>query len=479
MKKEILIGIDAGSTHLKAALYELNGKKIDIRHRRVKVCHPIPEYSEYDTEEIYSQLCSCLNELLTPQYIPVAIGISSFGESIVPVDTHGNPLDRMIAWYDMRGQNKISALAKQYGYTNLYSLTGQSPSGKFTLAKLLWIRDTKPYLLQRTHCFLFMQDYLAFRLTGHLCTEYSLASRSMLFDTSRLTWSKELLEICEIKEHQLPSIIPSGFSAGMVTNEAAQATGLPANIPVILAGHDHASASVAAGITDTTVILDSLGTSETSVFTASSAKKQSFQINNIGFYPYYKKQLRCISSIQGCGFSIEWMAKLLFDDKIFEEFFSHASQVASEAADAPIFLPYLRGLQESPDASAAFHGLKDIHTRNSLCYAVLEGLCFEYKRRLLGAQLCTDSNFLRVRAAGRLSQEPVFMQLKADVLERPVEILSESEAVSQGAAILAGKYCDYIANWKPHIQTVYTPGENKDFLRLRYANYQEKVFSAS
>lgn len=474
-KPQILIGIDAGSTHLKTALYHLDGKRIDVRRRRVRVFHSGPGYSEYDAKEIFSQLCSCLAELRIQEYEPIAIGISSFGESIVPVDEHGTPLDRMIAWYDMRGQALIDTLSQRYGPAKLYSLTGQFPSGKFTLAKLLWLKEHNPGLLRRTHCFLFMQDYLAFCLTGNLCTEYSLASRSMLFHTSRLAWSEELLRICGIQRSQLPTVIPSGSSAGAVTKEAAEAAGLLPNIPVILAGHDHASASIAAGITEPAWILDSMGTSETSVFTASAIKKQDLLTHAIGSYPYYQDLFRCISSIQSCGASIEWIAGLLFDKDIYEHFFADAKQFMHKETDAPLFLPYLRGVQEAPGVSASFSGLRDIHGREALCYSVLEGLCFEYKRRLQSAQSCTGSAFLTVRAAGRLSREAVFMQLKADILGKPVEIIAEPEAVSQGAAILAGRYCGCITDWNPGISAVYLPGERSHFLRSRYLRYQERV----
>lgn len=475
MRKEVLIGIDAGSTHLKAALYNLKGELVDIRHSRILTYHSEPSFSEYDGEEVFSQLCAILKELLTPEYIPVAVGISSFGESVVPVDSEGNTLDRAIAWYDMRGQDSIDKFSDRFGLSRLYAITGQFPSGKFTLAKLLWMKENAPQLLNKVYCFLFMQDYLAYRLTGNFCTEYSLASRSMMFDTSTLKWSQDILSEGGLSIEQMPTVIPSGTSGGTVTPKASALTGLPSGIPVILAGHDHSSASVAAGIRGSDAVLDSLGTSETSIFTECAVKHNMPQSESIGFYPYIQGQWQYLSSIQGCGFSIEWMAKLLFEEPVFPKFFQVAKNAVEKSMDTPLFLPYLRGLQESPHASGVITGLRDIHNRDSLCCSVLEGLCFEYKRRLESAESFTGFPFSCVRVVGRLSGEPVFMQLKSDILEKPVEVLAQPEAVSQGAAVLAGMYSGCITDWKPDILTVYLPGGDSSLYRDKYGQYLNLV----
>lgn len=475
MKQKIVIGIDAGSTHLKVGIYTLSGKLITLRHKHVQIYHSRSEYSEYDADEIFLQLCECLKELLLPEYIPVAVGISSFGESVVPVDSQGRVMDKVIAWYDMRGQKLMEEISHHFETLELFHMTGQFPSGKFTLSKLLWMKENKPGLLKNAHCFLFMQDYLSFRLTGTMCTESSLASRSMLYDISKKCWSQRLISLCGLSASQLPTVVPSGTEAGTVTRNAASLTGLPKGIPVILAGHDHASASIAAGISGNDTVLDSLGTSETSLFNGASIPITNLYTAGIGFYPYCERQIRCISSIQGCGFSIEWMAKMLFHQDIFASFFFAADTARKNHGDEPIFLPYLRGLQESANASGTLFGLKDIHTKESLCYAVMEGLCFEYKRRLQSVQSCARQPFSTVRVVGRLSQQIPFMQLKADILQKNIEVLAEPEAVSQGAAILAAKACGYIISWKPKISAVYFPCEDFEYYAKRYEHYITKV----
>ena len=143
--------------------------------------------------------------------------------------------------------------------------------------------------------------------------------------------------------------------------------------------------------------------------------------------------------------------------------------------DAPLFLPYLRGLQESPAAAGSLTGLRDIHSRESLCYSVLEGLCFEYKRRLQSAERCTGTSFSRVRAVGRLSHENVFLQLKADILGKPIDVLAQPEAVSQGAAVLAGKFCGLIRKWKPDITVSFLPSSEKKYFKIRFEQYLQEV----
>ena len=321
-----------------------------------------------------------------------------------------------------------------------------------------------------------MQDYLSFRLTGSLCTEYSLASRSMLYDIAKKEWSREILRAAGLSADYLPRVIPSGSVAGTVSPDASRMSGLPAGIPIVLAGHDHASASIAAGIASSELVMDSLGTSETSVFASDSVCLTETDRQVISFYPYYQGRCRFISSIQGCGFSIEWAARLLFDTDIYSQFFQNAETgLELRPFELPLFVPYLRGLQECRDASGSFIGIKEFHGRPDFCASVLEGLCFEHKRRVLQAERAIHTAFSTVRVSGRLSQYPVFMQLKADVLQKKVEVLSQPEAVSLGAAILAGKACGCLSSWTPTTAFCYQPQSSALPYQERYLRYSKTV----
>lgn len=471
MREEVIIGIDAGSTHLKTGIYSLKGDLLSIKHFRVPVYHSKPGYSEYKPEEIFCQMCRHLQEQLADSYHPAAIGISSFGESFVPMGADGSPLSDMIAWFDMRGEELINSLAEKSGTAFLYHLTGQYPSGKYALAKFLWLRKHNPDIIRKTHCFLFMQDYLAFRLTGQLCTDYSLASRSMLYDIREKKWDPGLLEQCGIHPSQLPIPLPSGGMCGKITSHASQFTGLPQGIPVVLAGHDHASASVAAGLKGKNIVLDSMGTSETAVFSSYDIDIEKAFSSRLCSYPYLKNERRIIASIQGCGASIEWLAGLLFEKDIYRRFFQSAQSGKIVREAAPVTLPFLRGVQEFPSLSASVLGLKDFHKKEDLCYSLLEGLCLEYLRRLKAGERICNTEFHTIRAVGRLSAEAVFMQLKADITGKTVEVLGQSEAVSQGAAILAGLFCGCISIWQPEIKTIYFPSNDLAFYKHRFQKY--------
>lgn len=473
MRKEVIIGIDAGSTHLKTGIYSLKGDLLSIKHFRVPVYHSKPGYSEYKPEEIFCQMCRHLQQQLADSYYPAAIGISSFGESFVPISANGSSLSDMIAWFDMRGEELINSFAEKSGAAFLYQLTGQYPGGKYALAKFLWLRKNHPDLIRETHCFLFMQDYLAFRLTGRLCTDYSLASRSMLYNITEKKWDPGLLEQCGIHPSQLPIPLPSGSMCGKITSHASQFTGLPQGIPVVLAGHDHASASVAAGLKEKNIVLDSMGTSETAVFSSYDIDMDKAFSSRLCSYPYLKNERRLIASIQGCGASIEWLAGLLFEKNIYRHFFQSAQSKKIVKEMAPVTLPFLRGVQEFPSLSASVMDLKDFHKKEDLCYSLLEGLCLEYLRRLKAGEKICNTEFNTIRAAGRLSTEPVFMQLKADITRKTVEVLDQSEAVSQGAAILAGLFCGCISIWKPEIKTSYSPSNDFDFYKQRFQKYIE------
>ena len=146
----MIIGIDAGSTHLKTGIYSLKGDLLSIKHFRVPVYHSKPGYSEYKPEEIFCQMCRHLQEQLADSYHPAAIGISSFGESFVPMGADGSPLSDMIAWFDMRGEELINSLAEKSGTAFLYHLTGQYPSGKYSREKRSF-REIRPGYYTEPH----------------------------------------------------------------------------------------------------------------------------------------------------------------------------------------------------------------------------------------------------------------------------------------------------------------------------------------
>ena len=477
MKQDVLIGIDAGSTHLKAGIFDLSCNLIEIHHQRVHVYHSTPGCSEFDAEEIFLDLSIILKKVMSSgKYNPLAIGISSFGEAVVPIRADGSVLSRMITWYDMRGQNDILNFAELLGIENLYRKTGQYASGKFTLSKLLWMQRVQPRLLADTYKFLFMQDYLAYRLTGNIRTDYSLASRSMLCDIENLSWSSEIAEASSLPLSLFPEIIASGESAGAVSAEGSEATNIPEGIPVVFAGHDHASASVAADIQGRQIAVDSLGTSETCVTSGPPGDLKTLFDRNIAFYPYCDFENRFLSSIQGCGGAIEWLTNLLFKKDEYALFFSHANEMTAAPEECPVFIPFLKGIQEIPGLYGMIHGLKDQHHKEHLCYSLLEGLCFEYRRRLEQIEAATNKHFNSIRATGRLSAEPVFMQLKSDVIKRPVEVPAFHEAVCLGAAVLAGKKIGFLSDWKPTISHTYYPNdENSGKLSDRYDLYLKMV----
>lgn len=469
------IGIDVGTTNIKTAAFDQNGVRLAYAEHSVAVFHSKQAFSEYDAELLWDGVCTCLRELEFWGCTPNAVGVSSFGECMFPLDSSGMPLGRGVAWFDMRASQEAAQMEDDLGSEWLFRTTGQRSSAKFSASKLLWTRKHMTSLFNKTSRFLSAMDYIAFRLTGHYATDFSMASRSMLFDTGRKMWSPRMLEYCGLREEQLSKVYAAGEIVGSITRQAEDITGIPAGTPVTLGGHDHSCAMVAAGADGVEILLDSLGTSETAVF----AGRQPLDVSKlyegaISFYPYRRESennYRYISSLQACGASIEWAATA-FAGGDFDAFFRQAEV----GENAPLYMPFIRGLQESSNVKGAFLGLQDSHSREDLCRGVLEGICFEQKRRIesMEKHIGKLNESIHLRAVGKLSTNSVLMQLKADIMEKPLEPLAYEQAVCLGAAHLAAGTVNHTLQVPMLIEHSYLPNiSQREKYREQYNEYMK------
>jgi len=467
------IGIDVGTTNIKTAAFDENGTQLASAEKAVQVFHSRNEYSEYDAVLLWEGVCLCLHELGLQGVCPDAVCVSSFGECMFPLDADGVPLAKGIAWFDMRASDEAFCFESDFGSIKLFGITGQRCSAKFSAPKLLWMRTHMADVFNRTHRFVTAMDYIAYRLTGTFATDFSLASRSMLFDTGKRDWSNEILEYCGLRKEQLSNLYAAGEMTGRVTDDAGKITGISAGTPVTLGGHDHSCAMMAASADKTDILLDSLGTAEMAVYARPGLTDFTPLYNDaICFYPYSREgenSFRYISSLQACGASIEWAAKM-FAEGDYDRFFEQAAR----SKDAPVYLPFIRGLQENNHMLGAFTGLKDTHGQAEFCMAVVEGLCFEQKRRIDAMQQFIDfmGDRMHLRAVGKLSSTSLLMQLKADVLNRSVETIAHEYAVCLGGARLAAGMCGQEMKIEKLVECTYEPrtGEWERYQR-RYESY--------
>ncbi|HEX9117142.1 MAG TPA: FGGY family carbohydrate kinase, partial [Anaerolineae bacterium] len=261
----LLYGLDLGTSTIKAAAYDPEvGRTVALCARPTPVEHLANGWSEHDPEALWQAAAGCLRALRqqVPDRAVAGLAIASFAEAGIALDQHLRPLYPIIAWYDRRTEAQVKWWEAQIDPVALHAITGQQLSPTFGANKWLWIREHVPAAATRLGAWLSVPDYVLWRLTGELATDYSLASRTMLFDQAACGWSPPLLAAVGLTPDQLPRLAPAGTVAGAVTASAAAETGLPPGTPCALGGHDHLCAAFAAGAYKPGSVVDSAGTAE-------------------------------------------------------------------------------------------------------------------------------------------------------------------------------------------------------------------------
>jgi sugar (pentulose or hexulose) kinase len=484
-----VIGIDIGTTHCKVGLYQEDGALALIR------THPTPAQqagdgrTEYDAERLWQTVAGLLSEVYDPSARPeiLAIGIASMAESglLIDLDT-GGPISPLIPWFDPSATPQAYQIARQSDPRERFLRSGLRLSFKCSLAKILWLRDEGLKLPARA-VWLGAADYIAFRLTGKLATDFSLAGRTAAFCLAEKTWDADVLAEFDLSTDLFPPIRPSGSILGGLTANAGRATGLPAGIPVAIAGHDHICAAFAAGVVQPGDILDSMGTAEAlvGVMDEHALGEREYQSGLSFGWHAAPGRMYWMGGLSSSGGALEWLRHILTEPALsYTEIERLASSLSPDPGDL-LFFPYLSG-SGSPhtdqNVRAAWVGLDASTRRADLVKAILEGTAFEAEWICREGAQVAGIELTRLIAAGGGTHLEAWMQIKADLSGCPYIVQGSGEAVLCGAAILAaigaGAYSSPVqalAAWARPAETIFHPDTAR---HLRFLNRFEHRYLA-
>ncbi len=262
---DLLVGIDFGTSHIKAIAFTRDGQIVASASAPTPTVYPQPGWAYYEPDAVWAQTVVALQAMTAKLDDPrriVAVAVASVGEAGAPIDAAGQPTYPMIAWFDTRTKEQAEQLRQRFGADAIFRSSGVSLQPIFTLCKILWIQQHAPEAMARTVRWLNAADFLTFRLCGVAASEFSLASRTLMLDIDRLTWATDLVRDAGVDPAILPPLLPSGTKLGVILPEVAAQTGLPAHALVTTGGHDHVCGAMALGVTRPGAVLDSLGTAE-------------------------------------------------------------------------------------------------------------------------------------------------------------------------------------------------------------------------
>ena len=445
----VLLGLDIGTSSIKAVAYEsATGKVISLVRKPTPVVSPAPGLSEYDPERLWLTAAACLREITASIHGDkvAAVCLSSFGEVGVPLCSKGKPLYPAVAWFDTRCASQTARCSSEITPGRFHEMTGQQISTSLGVNKWMWFRENEPLLAERTRYWLSVPDYLGWRLTGERVTDYSIASRTGLFDAQRKVWAADMLAFSGLRREQLPEPMPSGVVVGRVTKRASALVGLSEGTPFVLGGHDHVCACLAAGAIHPGGAVDSSGTAQALICIVPTFTSSAGLAN--GGYPCYPHVVpgRYVvkGGIKAAGGALDWFVRATLSPAaaaLSYELLEAEAEKTSGRSAGPVWLPFLLGTGTplgDPDAMAALIGLRFEHTSGDLFRSLLEALAFFTRLNLEALAALTGREADRIILLGGATRLKLLSRLKATVIGLPLYVSTIPEAAATGAALLAG-----------------------------------------
>jgi len=387
----LFVGVDLGTSAVKLLLMDENGKIKNIVSKEYPLYFPHPGWSEQKPEDWFAQSMEGLKELLEGFDKDQVKGISFGGQmhGLVALDKEDKVIRPAILWNDGRTAKQTDYLNQVIGKEKLSEYTANIAFAGFTAPKILWMKENELENFAKIAKIMLPKDYLAYRLSGSFCTEYSDASGMLLLDVEHKCWSAKMLEICGITEAQLPKLYESWEVVGTLKAEVAAELGVSEDVKVIAGAGDNAAAAVGTATVGDGGCNISLGTSGTLFI---SSKKFGVDKNN------------ALHS------------------------FDHA------------YLMGERSPHNDPSARAAFIGMSMDSTREDMTQAVLEGVAFGLRDSLEVAR-SIGVNPERTKICGGGAKSPLWRKIIANVMNMKVDLIESEEGPGYGAAILAAVGC--------------------------------------
>ncbi len=441
MNAEYFLGIDVGTSSVKAVLISAAGKLAGSAAAEVSMQTPRPGWAEQDPEDWYRAAAQSVQALLGVNHIPgeavQGIGLTGQMHTLVCLGADEKPLRPAITWADQRSGGQVSRLVEEIGRQRLAAWTGNPIAAGFMLASWCWLRENEPEILSKARWLMLPKDYLRLRLTGLLGSEPSDASSTLLFHPHTRTWSAELLRWLGMDAACLPPLGESAQVAGKLRSLAANDFGLKAGIPVVFGCSDQAAQAIAQGVIQPGKISCTIGTGG-QLFAPLNNPRHDPQLRVHLFCHALPHTWHLEAAMLSAGLSLRWLRDQFWPGTSYQDLTDLAVGVEA-GLEGLFFLPYLVGERTphmDPNARGTFSGLRLHHGKASLVRAVMEGVVFGLRQGLeLIEPLAGKPETMLASGGG--TNHPLWLQLQANIFNRSIAVSQVPEATGRGAALLA------------------------------------------
>jgi sugar (pentulose or hexulose) kinase len=447
-----LLGIDAGTTSLKVALFDGVGRMQAIDRQEYRLETPAPAVVELDPQVYWDSLCRATRAVLQQSQVRpeaiAALSISSQGETLLAVDGAGQPLRKAIIWMDNRATAEAEELARQFDVEEIYHVTGQPEIAPvWPATKILWIKNHEPDVFARTARFMMLEDYLHFCLTGRFVTDLCIQSDALYLDMQNRRWWQPMLDVLGISADRLGDLLEPGQVVGPVCARAAAETGLSIRTVTVTGGMDQLMGAIGAGNIAPGVVAETTGgalaltaTLDTLLFDPQRRIPVQYHAlpGRYALMPWSQTAGMALKWFRDQFFTLEGQVAQASGLDAYDLMVNQAAQVPP-GSDGLVVLPHLEGAacpEFNPAAKAVFFGATLRHTRAHFVRAIMESVACMLKKNLaLIEDLGIEVH--EVRCMGGAARSELWLQIKADLLQKPVATLEAEDAALLGAAVLS------------------------------------------
>lgn len=444
MTTGLVIGLDSSTQSTKAIAWNFQGDVIAEGRADVPMQNPVPDHFEQDPADWWGSSLIALREC-TRQIDASDIqglAISNQRETLGFMDANGEPTRPAMVWLDERSREFVKTFPESFGLERIHQITGRMPDLTPCLYRFAWMREHEPELWEKTACFVDVQSYLIQKLCGgEYRTGWISADPMGIFDMTAKKWSEPLLDALGLEPDRLPKVHPPGTQLGNITPEVAQVTGLPEGLSVFAAGGDGQCAGLGVNCTIPDRAYVNLGTAVVSGIWSPEYK--------------YNRSWRTELAAQGEGyiyenclrsgaFLINWFVDQFVahgkaDASVFEKLERSALTIPI-GSDGLLIQPYFSGVMDphwDVSARGVMIGLSGSHTEAHIYRALVESITLDQVMRTEDMEKSAKQEISHVVAIGGGANSPLWRQMLADALGKPVHISSTIEASALGAGMIA------------------------------------------
>lgn len=461
--KQIIIGLDMGTTGVKVLAANPFGETIAVAEATYPLLQPEQGYREQDPDELLRVTEETLQKVLDQLNSPVtALCFGAAMHSLIAVDHMDKPLSPAIIWADVRSTAYAKSLRATLLGKQIYEASGAPVHAMLPLCKIAWLRDHRPDLFHKTHKFISIKEYCIAQWSGRYVVDYAIAGATGLWNKATLQWNEQALSWAGIHQAQLSELVAPTYALGRPKFRYFNHENIVEDTTLVIGASDGCLANLNASGFDEQEATLTLGTSGAIRITSQNTLPDPA----MRIFDYHLTELYHVigGPTNNGGIVLDWVRQKFYPDISDPAVILHKAQTIAAGAEGLLCLPYFFG-ERAPlwreDVAGQFYGIQSLHGRDHFARAALEGVIFNIYGIAEALQHASSSQIKGLWTDGGLTRSSFVSQLISDVFNLPVYHSASTHGVARGAVLLGSYALELVAleHIRPKKKQVFLPNQ--------------------